>query len=55
MQIYNTLVMLENFMEIIRPGTHWKFRLDILLENHPAVDTAAMGFPYEWKKLPIWQ
>lgn len=54
-KIYNTLMMLEYLMEIISPGTHWKSRLVALLESHPVVDTAAMGFPDEWKKLPVWQ
>ncbi|MDH5190051.1 MAG: Abi family protein [Gammaproteobacteria bacterium] len=54
-KIYNTLVMLEYLMEKISPGTHWKQRLFKLFQDHPVVDPKAMGFPDNWKNLPIWQ
>ena len=52
-KIYNTLVLLEYLMEKACPGTHWRKRLITLLDEHD-VDTGVMGFPDDWKSLPIW-
>lgn len=32
-----------------------KAKIDVLLANYPAIDTAAMGFPREWENEPLWQ
>ena len=53
--IYNTLVMLEYFMDIISPAHHWKARLITLFEQHPVVSPKAMGFPDGWQSCPIWK
>ncbi len=53
-RIYNTLVMLAYMMDIINPGHHWKVRLGELFARHPQVPERSMGFPAEWRKLPIW-
>jgi len=51
--IYNSLVMLVYLMSIISPGSQWKNRLLELLEVH-RVDVQKMGFPVDWRELPIW-
>lgn len=53
-KLYNTLVMITYFMDLISPNHHWKTRLKALINNH-AIDTKAMGFPISWQALPIWQ
>ncbi len=53
--LYNTLVLLEYFMNIINPDHHWKQRLIALLQKHPSADPAAMGFPTHWQTLPVWR
>lgn len=53
-RLYNTLVMLVYFMNIICPGHHWKKRLIELIENHQ-IDTNPMGFPADWWSKPIWK
>ena len=53
-RIYNTLAMLGYLMRVISPGTSWPDRLRKLIEEYPTVDPAAMGFPTNWKDLPIW-
>lgn len=53
--LYNTLVMLECFMNIISPDHHWKQRLLDLLQKHPVVQPTAMGFPTNWQNRPIWR
>ena len=53
-RIYNTLAMLAYLMRVISPGTSWPVRLRRLLEEYPAVDPYAMGFPANWRDLPVW-
>ncbi|MEK6750168.1 MAG: Abi family protein [Pseudomonadota bacterium] len=53
-KLYNTLVMIAYFMDLISPHHHWKTRLKALISNH-AVDARAMGFPDNWQTLPIWR
>lgn len=53
-KLYNTLVMIAYFMDLISPNHHWKTRLKALIGNH-TIDTKAMGFPTGWQALPVWQ
>lgn len=53
-KLYNTLVMIAYFMDLISPNHHWKTRLKALIDNH-TIDTKAMGFPVGWQALPVWQ
>lgn len=52
-KIYNTLTLILYLMDKISPEHHWKKRLMDLLEHHN-IDTAAMGFPSDWKVRPLW-
>ena len=54
-KLYNTLVMLLHFMDIIAPGHHWRQRLKHLIHHHHTINTAAMGFPAGWDTRAIWQ
>jgi abortive infection bacteriophage resistance protein len=53
-RLYNSLVFLEYLMNIINPQHQWKMRLFTLLKKHN-IDFAQMGFPVNWKNLPIWK
>ena len=53
-RLYNTLVMLAYLMDSINPNT-WKIRLNKLFEKYPVVQPRFMGFPDEWRKLPVWK
>ncbi len=53
-KLYNTLVMLLHFMDVISPGHHWRLRLVALIRQHGA-STGAMDFPQDWSERPIWQ
>ena len=53
-RLYNTLVMLAYLMDRINPNS-WKNRLNNLFVKHPEVGSRAMGFPEDWRQLPIWQ
>jgi len=53
-QLYNTLVLLQHFMNVISPGHHWQARLVELLKKHSIVNIEAMGFPKGWQDRPIW-
>lgn len=52
--LYNTLVFLKYLMDKINPGHQWDVRLNELLESN-GINIAAMGFPSNWKTLPVWQ
>ena len=52
-QLYNTLVMCAYFMDLISPNHHWKQKLASLIEVYN-IDVTEMGFPENWKTLPIW-
>lgn len=53
-KLYNTLVILLHFMDIIAPQHHWRRRLVDLI-NHHGAPTAAMGFHLDWQGQVIWQ
>lgn len=53
-QLHNTLVMCAYFMDLICPNHHWKQKLVSLIDNYD-VDVTEMGFPENWKELPIWE
>lgn len=53
--IYNTLVMLAYLLKLISPGTSWPVRMVKLLEEYISDNTAPMGFPDNWRELPLWK
>jgi len=53
-KLYNTLAMLTWMMNQTSPGHSWTRRLVALIDKHD-IDTAAMGFPEDYQKLPIWK
>ncbi len=53
-KLYNTLVILLHFMDIIAPRHHWRQRLINLITDH-AAPVSAMGFPKEWQQQAIWK
>lgn len=53
-RIYNTIVMLMHFLDIISPEHHTRHRLADLLGKY-SIDVSAMGFPFDWKTKSIWQ
>ncbi len=52
-RLYNAIVLMTWMMDTISPGHSWKSRLLALLEKHD-VETTKMGFPPDYKKLPVW-
>ena len=53
-KLYNTLVMLAYLMDQINPHS-WKKRLGKLFAKHPEVKEQNMGFPDNWRDMPIWR
>lgn len=53
-KIYNTLIIIIHLLNTISPGHHWKNSLLGLADNH-RIDMSKMGFPGNFKSLPIWQ
>jgi len=54
-RIYNTLATLACLTDIINPGNHWKKRLSDLINVYPSVQIRYMGFPDNWRDLPLWK
>jgi abortive infection bacteriophage resistance protein len=53
--IYNTLVLLVHFIRCIEPQSCWSKRLLTHLSSLEPALIQEMGFPTEWKELPIWE
>ena len=47
--------IIKYFLNIISPHNDMKAKINALLANYPAIDTAAMGFPRGWEDEPLWQ
>ena len=53
-KLYNTLVILVHLLNIISPNHSWKNKLLTLINNH-RINVRKIGFPHNFKSLPIWQ
>ena len=53
-KLYNTTVLLQHLIQIISPNSDWAKRLEALINKH-AIDIKRMGFPINWKTLPLWK
>jgi len=53
-KIYNTLVVVQHLMTVISPGSSWAKQLNVLVDKY-SIDIRRMGFPVEWKDLPLWR
>jgi len=51
--IYNTLCIIKYLLDVISPGSKWDRKLKDLVDKSD-VDLSAMGFPKNWKILPLW-
>lgn len=54
-RLYNTLVLITRFMELIAPGTEWKRHVVELIDGYPQASPAAMGFPEDWRVRAMWK
>ncbi|WP_244639629.1 Abi family protein [Aureimonas endophytica] len=54
-RLYNTLVAVGHLIEIIAPGTGWRWHLIELLNSCPLADPASMGLPNDWQHRPSWK
>ena len=53
-QIYNTLVLLTNIVDIVEPEYHWTHRLLALIRAQRVPVIEHMGFPEDWETRPVW-
>jgi abortive infection bacteriophage resistance protein len=49
-KLYNTLLLIQHFMQIISPKSLWQERI-IQLINKYNVDVEKMGFPENWREV----
>ncbi|MBR5350065.1 MAG: Abi family protein [Prevotella sp.] len=54
LRIYFDLCIIKYFLNIISPQNDMTDKLKKLLTTFPEVDIAAMGFPSDWLKEPLW-
>jgi len=54
-RLYNTLATIGYLINIIAPGSDWRRKLITLITDTPLADTAAMGFPENWRQMPAWR
>jgi abortive infection bacteriophage resistance protein len=52
--LYNSLVMMLHFLDVIKPDDAWRQQLIQLIDQYQ-VATTAMGFPMNWRTLPVWK
>jgi len=52
--IYNSLCMMQHLLQVTSPSNKWGLRLEDLL-TRANIDVGLMGFPYNWKALPLWK
>lgn len=53
-KLYAQAIVCQALLDVIAPGSHWATRLADLMEEHPKVPLAKMGFPEGWKTRSIW-
>ena len=53
-KLYNTLVILLHWMDVISPKHHWRSHVKALIARH-AIPVTAMDFPNGWEQFKIWQ
>ena len=52
--LYNLLVFLKHMIEIANPDDVWGDKLKKIIDTNN-INISTMGFPVNWKTLPIWQ
>lgn len=52
--LYNSLVIILHFMDVIEPKHLWRGRLLSLLHQY-SIPLSHMDFPLDWQKFDIWQ
>ncbi|HEX6041423.1 Abi family protein [Longimicrobium sp.] len=53
-RFYARAVVIVALLDAVAPGSDWKARLIALFGRYPGVPVAAMGFPPDWRRRPIW-
>ncbi len=53
--LYNTLVLILHFLDVICPEHHWRQRFQSLIKDYPSVPLTEMAFPETWKQSLIWK
>lgn len=53
-KLYLLLCCIAYLMDVINPGHTFKSRLKELIEKHPDLDIARMGFPGKWDEETLW-
>lgn len=54
-KLYYTLCVILYLLQTVNPRTKFKQHFYELLEKYPIVNTGFMGFPGNWKEMPIWK
>ena len=53
-RVFIILTIVRYFLGFIAPTSRWQDRLQKLLDSNRDISIAAMGFPADWEKSPLW-
>ena len=53
-KVFYILSIILYFMQTINPNTTFTKRFKALLNKYQKIDITAMGFPSDWKNIPLW-
>lgn len=53
-RIYNTMVVIQHILTVVSPDSSWATRFEKLIQQYD-IEVKRMGFPEDWKSLPIWR
>lgn len=54
-QLYNALTMVAHIIRTVAPASTWAGDVRALINEHPTVPVAAMGFLPDWQERPLWR
>lgn len=53
-RMYGVCLVLHHLLKYIHPAFQWREGLELLMDQYPGVNRAAMKFPENWKTLSPW-
>jgi abortive infection bacteriophage resistance protein len=53
-RIFTAMTLCAYLLKWILPTSTWATRVKELIDDHPSVPPASMGFPPKWRECPLW-
>lgn len=45
---------MNRLLIVVAPGTHWRERVEKLIDGHPTINLSHMGAPEGWREAKEW-